>query len=163
MAVWVQGCSLRCPGCCNPAMFPATGGRAASIDELVAAFAASGAEGVTVLGGEPVDQPEALTALCADVRQAGGSVVVFSGYGRAEVEARAPGLLAAVDVLVDGPYDAALPESGARRWIGSRNQGLHFLTPRYGPADFVGANTVELRWSGGALVVNGWPVGAGRR
>ena len=25
-ALWFQGCSLRCPGCCNPEMLPFTGG-----------------------------------------------------------------------------------------------------------------------------------------
>lgn len=158
MAVWVQGCSLRCPGCCNPELFAASGGRVVPVHALVADFVASGAEGVTLLGGEPVDQPAAVTALAEGVRRAGGSVVLFSGYTRREVEARAPGLLDAVDVLIDGRYDAAQPEAGARRWIGSRNQGLHLLSGRYTAADFQGANTVELRWSGGALMVNGWPV-----
>ncbi|HGG57662.1 MAG TPA: 4Fe-4S cluster-binding domain-containing protein, partial [Nannocystis exedens] len=26
-ALWVQGCSLHCPGCCNPELFAAAGGQ----------------------------------------------------------------------------------------------------------------------------------------
>lgn len=127
---------------------------------LVSEALAAGTEGLTLLGGEPLDQPEAVTRLAREAYAAGLSVVVFSGYARREVEQRAPDLLGSVDVLVDGPYDRHQPERGApkpRRWIGSRNQGLHFLSPRYGPRDFEGANTVELRLRGGVLTVNGWP------
>lgn len=158
LAVWVQGCSVRCPGCCNPELFGATGGRSIDVDAL--ATEVEGSAGVTILGGEPLDQAAAVTALARAVRARGLTVIVFSGYPRAEVEHRAPGLLRAVDVLVDGPFDARQPERAApqpRRWIGSQNQGLHFLTDRYGPRDFVGANTVELRIAGGVLTVNGWP------
>lgn len=119
-----------------------------------------GSAGITILGGEPLDQPAAVTALAAAVHARGLSVIVFSGYLRDDVDRRAPGLLRSVDVLVDGPFDPAQPEQGAvrpRRWVGSRNQRLHFLTGRYGPADFQGANTVELRLAGGVLTVNGWP------
>ena len=34
--VWVQGCPMRCPGCCNPELLPFRGGRASSSDELLA-------------------------------------------------------------------------------------------------------------------------------
>ena len=158
-AIWLQGCTIRCPGCCNPELFSRSGGREHTVAELLGQVP-SGVEGVTVLGGEPLDQPEGLTALAAAARASGLTVVVFSGYHREEVERRAPGLLADVDVLVDGPYDASQPESGAtrpRRWIGSANQGLHFLTSRYDAHDFHGANTVELRLRAGVVVVNGWP------
>ncbi len=156
-AIWVQGCRIRCPGCCNPELFGVSGGEPWSTGALVHAARVAGTEGVTLLGGEPLDQPEAVTDLSRAAREAGLSVLLYSGYARDEVCARAPDLLQWVDVLVDGPYDEQQPEGAARRWIGSRNQGLHFLTDRYGPADFQGANTVELRLRGGVLTVNGWP------
>ena len=158
-AIWTQGCSIRCPGCCNPELFGARGGELYGVEALLARVVDAGTEGITLLGGEPLDQPEAVTALAHAVRGKGLSVVVFSGYRYAEVERRAPDLLAAVDVLVDGPYDAAQPEDGprARRWVGSRNQQLHFLGTRYGLADFQGPNTVELRLRTDGVMINGWP------
>ena len=39
-------------------------------------------------------------------------------------------LLARTDILVDGPYDRDNPDT-ERRWIGSTNQRIHFLTARY--------------------------------
>jgi anaerobic ribonucleoside-triphosphate reductase activating protein len=110
-----------------------------------------------VLGGEPFEQPEAVGALCAAAHRKGLSVMVFSGYTLAELQARAAPL-EHVDILVDGRYVAALPDS-SRRWVGSTNQQVHFLTER-GRADaprFAAANTVEIRLTRNALSVNGWP------
>lgn len=162
-ALWVQGCTLRCPGCCNPEMFAADKGRVADSAELAArALATPGLEGVSVLGGEPAEQADAVADFCERVRAGGLSVMLYSGYTLAELQARgAQRLLAAVDLLVDGRYDRALPET-KRRWLGSTNQVMHFLTARYAPGDarFGGANTIELRLTRDGVTVNGWPAQA---
>lgn len=165
-AFWVQGCSLRCPGCCNPELFSADkGGAWVEPAELAREIVGTpGIEGVSVLGGEPFEQALAVAEVCAQVRAASLSVMVYSGYTRAELDSKAQGdagtraLLAACDLLLDGRYDAALPER-RRRWIGSSNQVLHFLTDRYRPEDprFTTANTAEIRFERGQVVVNGWP------
>jgi anaerobic ribonucleoside-triphosphate reductase activating protein len=169
-SLWVQGCSIRCPSCCNPEMFVAGGGTQWSIDALVArmhAAAARGVEGITLLGGEPFEQAAGATALAEAAKARGLTVMVFSGYTLAELEQRADAgpLLALTDLLVDGRYDRERPEPPppiGRRWIGSTNQTMHYLTAAYRADDpqMRGANTVELHWSNGQLLVNGWPTGA---
>ncbi len=165
-ALWVQGCTLRCPGCCNPEMFaPDKGGVMVETAELAAKILATpGIEGISVLGGEPFQQPEALAELCALVRAGGLSVMIYTGFTLAELKAQraeAEKLLANVDLLVDGRYDQTKPEA-RRRWIGSSNQVMHFLTPRYAPGDprFSTPNTIELRFEKGQLTINGWPQAA---
>lgn len=162
-AIWVQGCPLRCPGCCNPEMFSERGGTERSVDDLISSVACTpDIEGITLLGGEPFAQAEACAELARRVRELGLSVVVFSGYALDELRApRAQQLLAHTDVLFDGRYERDLPET-RRRWIGSSNQQVHFLTDRYSPTDprFFAANTVEIRLTAGGLVVNGWPAAA---
>lgn len=167
-AVWVQGCRLRCAGCCNPDMLPFEGGTVTRVDVLAArVFQTAGIEGVTMLGGEPFDQASAVARLARRVRNAGLSVMVFSGYRLEELEARGceatNALLDATDLLVDGPFIAALPET-RRRWIGSSNQRMHFLTGRYSPSDerFVAPNELEIRVEGGELRVIGWPAAAAK-
>ncbi|MDB4931950.1 MAG: radical protein [Myxococcaceae bacterium] len=161
-AVWVQGCPLRCPGCCNPAQLAFVPRDAVAPEDLAARAIRAGVEGVSLLGGEPFAQAAALARFAALVRAAGLSVMVYSGYTLAELRARSDAgvdaLLAATDLLVDGRYVAAL-RTDARRWIGSTNQSLHFLTDRYAPGDacFSGRNTVEIHLRDGELVVNGWP------
>lgn len=160
-ALWVQGCPLRCPGCCNPQMLPFGRGDAVDVGALaVEILATPGIEGVSFLGGEPFAQPAPLAELARLVRPL--TVMIYTGFTLAELRARADAatdaLLAAADLVVDGPYVRDEPER-ARRWIGSRNQGLHFLSDCYRDDDprFRLPNTVEIRLKKGELVVNGWP------
>lgn len=160
-AVWVQGCPLRCAECCNPQMLRFEGGTPADPSELAArAIAVKGLEGVSLLGGEPFAQAALLAIFARTVRAAGLGVMIYSGFTLAELRARedAAPLLAACDLLVDGPYDRARPEP-RRRWIGSTNQEIHFLTDRYRADDpcWSMPNSVEIRLRRGELVVNGWP------
>jgi len=86
-----------------------------------------GADGLTVSGGEPFEQPEALEGLLRGWRRRSrGDVLVFTGYPfpqvAAWIEAR-PGL---IDALMAGPYLRETPQTLALR--GSDNQTLHVLT-----------------------------------
>ncbi len=169
-ALWVQGCPIRCPGCCNPEMFDERAGAAWSLEDLEARLGAAadrGVEGITLLGGEPFEQAAGAAAVARAARARGLTVMVFSGYTLAELQARpdAGPLLALADLLVDGPYDRERPEPPppiGRRWIGSTNQVMHYLTSAYSPDEprMRAPNTVELHWRDGRLLVNGWPAGA---
>ena len=63
-ALWVQGCSVHCPGCFNPQLWAEMGGRVENPADLAERFVAdalsAGVEGITLLGGEPFDQAAAL-------------------------------------------------------------------------------------------------------
>ena len=164
-AVWFQGCPLRCPGCCNPEFLPFKGGETRSADEVSAWVRRSreenGVEGITLLGGEPFAHAAAGVALASAAREVGLSVMVFSGYVIEELRARpereVAELLGLTDILVDGPYDRDKPD-GERRWIGSTNQRIHFLTPRYRfDGQWRKKNTLEIRVRGGEITVNGFP------
>jgi len=169
-ALWVQGCAIRCPGCCNPHMFDPAGGFPVEPEELLRRLdgVRDRIEGVTLLGGEPFEQAPALAPFAREVRRRGLTVVAFSGHLLEDLRAdRPPGsaaLLADVDLLVDGPYVAELPER-ERRWAGSANQRFHFLTGRISPGvDRIGpagpARTVELRFGAdGTMERSGWPEG----
>ncbi|HYT92138.1 MAG TPA: 4Fe-4S single cluster domain-containing protein, partial [Gemmataceae bacterium] len=165
-ALWFQGCPLRCPGCCNPEMLPFTGGQrftlAGVVEQVKAAAAEQGVEGVTLLGGEPLAHATAALALAREVHLLGLTVMVFSGYTLEEArtlpDPAVADLLAETDILVDGPYVRELPET-RRRWIGSSNQRIHFLTERYRADDprWDQPNTLEIRLIGNELTVNGFP------
>ena len=130
--VWVQGCTLGCAGCFNPATHP-SGGQAMEVEAIARAVRESGVDGVTVSGGEPFEQAEALLALAKAL--AGTSIIVFSGFTRAEIERRplGPEILARIDILVDGRY--VEKRRLARGLRGSANQVVHLLTSRHRMAD----------------------------
>ncbi len=161
-AVWVQGCPLRCVGCCNPEMLAFKPAERRAPAELIDEACAAGVEGISLLGGEPFAQAASLAVVAEGVRARGLSVMVFSGYTLAELREQGPAaarLIAATDLLVDGRYEAAR-RTLTRRYVGSDNQVLHFLSPRYTPEDprLHAPNTLELRMRGGEITLNGWPV-----
>jgi anaerobic ribonucleoside-triphosphate reductase activating protein len=166
-AVWVQGCPRACRGCCNPEMREPDGGRPIPVEDLVGQLRGTpDLEGLSLLGGEPFGQAAAAAELCRAARAVGLSTMAFTGHTLEELRAAggaAAELLAQLDLLVDGPYRAELPER-RRRWVGSSNQGLRFLTARYRDDDprFVAPNTVEIRLRRGELLINGWPAGVQR-
>ena len=129
-AVFVQGCSHRCPGCHNPESQPAEGGTRTPIADIVAEVRANGlVQGVTLSGGEPFEQPKACAELAAQLKQLGYNVWTYTGYlyedlaRQAEASAAIAKLLANTDVLVDGPFLASKKSLGLK-YCGSANQRL---------------------------------------
>lgn len=166
-ALWFQGCPLRCPGCCNPEYLPFKGGTTQTVDDLCREIERSreqnGVEGITLLGGEPFAHAEPAAALAAAARRLGLSVMVFSGFTlehlRTTIDPHTATLLAHTDILVDGPYLRDQPDT-TRRWIGSINQRIHFLTDRYRfDESWRQRNTLEIRVRGSEVLVNGFPGG----
>ncbi len=132
--LWFQGCTLGCRGCFNPESHPPEAGSRRSVSNLVAGLAAREGEisGVTISGGEPLQQPRALRQLVVGLRaRTGLSILLFSGYRRAEIKAmpEGPAILAAIDVLIAGRY---LPSRHkGEGLVGSTNQEIHLLSDRY--------------------------------
>jgi anaerobic ribonucleoside-triphosphate reductase activating protein len=145
--LWFQGCSLGCPGCFNPATH-AAGGARRPIEHVVADILAQdqAIEGVTLSGGEPLEQPEAALALIQAIRARSElSILVFSGHTIDEIQAQplGPDILARIDVLVDGRYDAG--QRLGHKLRGSKNQRIHLLTERYGLAQVEATPEAEIR------------------
>lgn len=157
--LWVQGCSLRCPGCRNPRLWSHGLRRVLPVGDLVRWVLAQDGRGLTLSGGEPFEQARALAPLCRTVRAAGRDVVAFSGFTRAQLEAgvrpSTRDLLAEVDLLVDGPFVAAERSGDALR--GSRNQALHFLSGRIRPEEVAELPRAELVLGEHVGVLTGFP------
>ncbi|MET1112073.1 MAG: 4Fe-4S cluster-binding domain-containing protein [Allosphingosinicella sp.] len=130
IGIWFQGCSIGCAGCISPDTWATGTGETTVAHILDQLFAwAESAAGLTVSGGEPLDQPEALAGLLAGWRKLSDSpVLLFTGYRWAVAEswfARHPGL---VDAVIAGPYVRTAGATLAMR--GSDNQTLHILSER---------------------------------
>lgn len=135
--VWLQGCTLGCPGCFNPTTHEPRGGYETEVEVLAGEILAlQGIEGVSISGGEPFQQPEALADLVHRLHPTALSILVFSGYTLKRIQAmpHGPEILAAIDVLVAGPY--IREQHLGHGLLGSTNQRLHLLTDRYQLGDF---------------------------
>lgn len=165
-ALWFQGCPLRCPGCCNPEMLPFAGGVPMRLADVVAELTNAkmhhALEGVTLLGGEPFAHAVGAAALAKAAHALDLSVMVFTGHMldelRDAIDPAVHRLLERTDILVDGRYQRDRPET-KRRWLGSGNQRVHFLSDRCSADDprWRLPNTLEIRLQGGAVTVNGFP------
>ncbi len=154
--IWLQGCTLGCPGCFNPGTH-ATGGDAIEVGALLDELRATrGIEGLTLSGGEPLQQAPAALELVLGARRLGLSTLVFSGYRREEIAAQAlgPALLAHLDVLIDGRYQAGDRLGAGLR--GSANQQIHVLSTRHTRAEVEATPTAEIRIArDGSVVLTG--------
>lgn len=137
--VWFQGCTLACPGCFNPQTHSSTQGTSIHPAHLAAQILAHAAElaGVTISGGEPLQQPFGLLHFLQLIRANSDlSIVLFSGFTWEEIQkmpfsAQLPEL---VDVLIAGRYQEQL--NVGRGLVGSANKTFHYFTNRYRRQDF---------------------------
>ena len=131
IGIWLQGCSIRCPGCMSRDTWAAAR-KTISVAALLEAIAPclGDADGITISGGEPFDQPAALLELLRGLRSVAGnlSVLVYSGLAYARLQVRERRVLSLVDVLISEPFVAAQAVSAPLR--GSANQRVVCLTPR---------------------------------
>lgn len=113
-------------------------------------------EGITLTGGEPLQQAEALLPLLQSIRQATDlGVLISTGYDWPSVLARpgARALLPLVDAIVAGPYISQ--EHYASGYRGSANKTVHCLTSRYTPDDLAAVPPIEAFVSGAETVWTG--------
>ncbi|KYC38106.1 hypothetical protein WA1_37785 [Scytonema hofmannii PCC 7110] len=133
--IWVQGCCFNCRGCISPDWIPQT--QATLVDPLQLAdyiLSVPRTDGLTVSGGEPMLQADALSELFSYLRQKRDfSIICFSGFTLEQLQAKSdPAInkvLSLIDVLIDGQYIPELNDN--QGWRGSSNQVFHFLTPRH--------------------------------
>ena len=128
LGIWFQGCSIRCEGCISadtwgPGKQPLA--LAQLLDDIQPWLAE--AEGITLSGGEPFDQPDALLALLGALRQRTRvDILVYSGHPLETLHPllqRAEGLL---DALICDPFEQQQAQTRVLR--GSDNQRLIFFT-----------------------------------
>lgn len=131
--IWFQGCTLACDGCLSKDTWEADPATAVDIATLLGWLRSlPKVEGVTISGGEPFQQPEALAALLTaidDWRTVAGrdiDVLVYSGYAEPALRRRHPSIVAQCDAIIAGPY--VQRRNHGDHWRGSDNQTLMLNT-----------------------------------
>ena len=124
--IWFQGCPHACPGCHNPATHAIDGGYTMTIEEIIDGVAKQPWKGVTISGGEPFMQAEALLKLVEGLHGLGKSVWIYSGFTLERLLESVPQareILKYAQTLVDGPYIRELRDP-LLEFRGSSNQRL---------------------------------------
>lgn len=161
--VWLQGCSVGCINCCNPEMHDFPAGQTVSPQQLAEMIRQADADGLTLLGGEPLDQADELLQMLKILKNDyKNGIILFSGYTYERImsEENKKAVIEQCDLLIAGPF---IPEaeSNKRRWIGSDNQTIHFISEFYAeklkiwPA---GKKEIEIIISDSDILINGTPL-----
>ncbi|TCI74056.1 MULTISPECIES: anaerobic ribonucleoside-triphosphate reductase activating protein [Exiguobacterium] len=128
--IFTAGCPHRCLGCHNPESWNPRGGEDVPVEDLLARIEQSGWDGVTVSGGEPFLQPEALARLVDGCKALQKNVWVYTGYTIEQLQSMddeyVTSVLDRADVLVDGRFEQPLMDRSLR-FRGSSNQRIIFL------------------------------------
>lgn len=130
MTVFVQGCPHRCKGCHNQHTWDFDGGYESSVERILEEAAKDKLLcGVTLSGGEPFTQAEALTVLAKGAHAMGLNVFCYTGYTFEQLYAQFDShpayreLLEQCDWLVDGKFIEE-EMSLMLHFRGSRNQRI---------------------------------------
>lgn len=108
VSIFVQGCNRHCKGCFNEETWDFKGGRSFTDrdrEKIFEYLSYSWVSGLSVLGGEPLEQDITLADFLAEVKSKfpGKDIWMWTGYKYEEVKDRT--ILKYVDVLVDGAFE----------------------------------------------------------
>lgn len=141
IGIWMQGCRIACKGCISQDTWAHDQAimkqREMTIARLISwckKVAVSGMDGITISGGEPFDQPKALSSLLDALlywRSQSAldfDILCYSGYPFNTLKTKHPRILDKLDALIPEPFVEAKPITHI--WRGSANQPLIPLSPR---------------------------------
>lgn len=122
--IFLQGCSHHCKGCHNPATWDFNGGKEMAVCDIVEGVKkAYYIDGVTISGGEPLDQAESLVKLMSNLKDLDYHIILFSGYTFEQIidDEKKRICIEKADVLIDGEFMEEL-RTLELRFRGSSNQ-----------------------------------------
>ncbi len=158
--IWVQGCSIRCKGCWNTEMWGFEHKTILSVKDLMSKIESEKdfIDGITLLGGEPLDQFVEVSELLVECKKLRLSTMLFTGYEMTEIsEMQMTSILENIDILITGRYDKT-KRTMNHQWIGSTNQEIHFLTDRFADFEIKNNNYTEITINtDGSTTILGFP------
>ena len=128
-AVFTQGCSHHCPECHNPETHAFGKGRVETAESLLKMIDSNPLlTGVTLSGGDPMEQAIQLLPFAHGVKLRGLNLIIYTGYCYEMLVSKfahpaMTELLSYADILVDGPYMKDLRDLSLT-FRGSSNQRI---------------------------------------
>ena len=138
--IWVQGCSIKCPGCFNEHLWDFAERYMIPVDGLIEKFKGriGRIEGVSILGGEPIHQSYALSHFLKGIKALGLTTVVYTGFTYEHLIKQKnewiDSVLQNTDILIDGAFKEEKKNINLI-WRGSTNQRILFLRDAYSEND----------------------------
>lgn len=126
--IFTQGCLRNCEGCHNKQTHSLDGGKLYSVEELYNIIVSNPIiDGVTISGGEPMLQAQALIPLLSEIKQNNLHIAIYTGYTLEELlnlkDNNINQVLILTDTLIDGEFKIEL-KSLKCKFKGSTNQRI---------------------------------------
>ena len=129
VSLYVQGCNRHCKNCFNPETWDFNGGQIFNkrvLFMLMEEIRKKEIVGLSILGGEPLDQGEDLLKLVKIFRKEFGdskTIWMWTGYTYEELNDIQKEIVNNIDVLVDGPFVES-KRCPNKKFRGSSNQRI---------------------------------------
>ena len=157
--LWTQGCSKGCSECFNPETWGTNVYKEYSPIELFHIIQNFEVDGITISGGDPLEQEDELLELLmllSSMRLRKG-IILFSGFTRAEISSSPirEACLKYIDVLIDGRYEKNLKVDFSLR--GSSNQEFYFFSNKISSDELCFDQEIEISSLEGDIMMTGFP------
>ena len=157
--LWTQGCSKGCSECFNPETWSTNIYKELSPTQIFELIKDFEVDGVTISGGDPLEQEDELLELLmllSTMRLRKG-VILFSGFTRAEISSNfiREQCLKYIDVLIDGRYEKNLKVDFSLR--GSSNQEFYFFSDKISSDELSFDQEIEISSLEGDIMMTGFP------
>ena len=130
VSLWVSGCSLHCKGCQNPQTWGFNSGipfDRESLQELYEALNKPYIQGLTLTGGNPMDNIPEVLHICRTVKEKFPTkdIWLYSGYTFEQLQQSQTAMcvLEYIDVIIDGSYIEEQRDISLK-YRGSKNQRI---------------------------------------
>ena len=104
LLIFLKGCSIHCDGCVNTHLWSFDGGEQKTTNEIIDIIKEQNLEGVTLHGGEPLDQPNGLLDVVLAVKKINKTVILFTGYNKNELIGNKLKIWNLADLVVAGRF-----------------------------------------------------------
>jgi anaerobic ribonucleoside-triphosphate reductase activating protein len=157
--LWTQGCTKGCSECFNPETWSTNVYKELSPTQIFELIKNFEVDGITISGGDPLEQEEELLELLmllSSMRLRKG-VILFSGFTRAEISSNPirEKCLSYIDVLIDGRYEKNLKVDFSLR--GSSNQEFYFFSDKISSDELHFDQEIEISLLEGDIMMTGFP------
>ena len=155
--VWFQGCTIRCDNCWNDELWSFKGGRKMDAEEIISYVKLNNDSGLTLLGGEPLDQAKSVLKLIQTAHSNNIDVMLYTGYELDELTGVRKQCISLADIAIYGRYKHEL-RSVNLLWRGSTNQVILINNQKFSDIDLTEKRQLEVHFDEtGQLKVVGYP------
>ncbi len=157
--LWTQGCSKGCKNCFNPETWSFEKYKLLTPLEIFELIKNSSVSGVTITGGDPLEQPEELLELLIllESLNLSNGIILFTGFTIDEInkDFLLRKSLNYIDVLIDGRFEKDQRISSSLR--GSENQNIIYFSSKIKEEELNIDQEVEVCLEGDIISVTGFP------